>query len=307
MGTSLILEEKSMDEDKTMIKSVKDLTEEMGKKSAYITILTGKMAGQMFDLKNREYQLGRGTDADIQVNDDGISRIHAKIVRTELGTKIKDLESTNGIFYNGKKFTEKFLDNGDKIQIGISTVLKFSYKDELEEKMQKKLYDSAVKDGLTRIYNKRYFEDKFKAEFEYYKKTNGVFSLLAFDIDHFKKVNDTYGHAAGDYVLSTMAGVISATIRENDTFARTGGEEFSLIFKDVNELKGQKMADRVRKLVEGTNFIYNDTKIPISISIGIATLNYTSFDKPLDMVESADQFLYKAKQNGRNRVESIFS
>ena len=307
MGTSLILEEKSMDEDKTMIKSVKDLTEEMGKKSAYITILTGKMAGLMFDLKNREYQLGRGTDADIQVNDDGISRIHAKIVRTELGTKIKDLESTNGIFYNGKKFTEKFLDNGDKIQIGISTVLKFSYKDELEEKMQKKLYDSAVKDGLTRIYNKRYFEDKFKAEFEYYKKTNGVFSLLAFDIDHFKKVNDTYGHAAGDYVLSTMAGVISATIRENDTFARTGGEEFSLIFKDVNELKGQKMADRVRKLVEGTNFIYNDTKIPISISIGIATLNYTSFDKPLDMVESADQFLYKAKQNGRNRVESIFS
>ena len=300
MGTSLILEEKSMDEDKTMIKSVKDLTEEMGKKSAY-------MAGQMFDLKNREYQLGRGTDADIQVNDDGISRIHAKIVRTELGTKIKDLESTNGIFYNGKKFTEKFLDNGDKIQIGISTVLKFSYKDELEEKMQKKLYDSAVKDGLTRIYNKRYFEDKFKAEFEYYKKTNGVFSLLAFDIDHFKKVNDTYGHAAGDYVLSTMAGVISATIRENDTFARTGGEEFSLIFKDVNELKGQKMADRVRKLEEGTNFIYNDTKIPISISIGIATLNYTSFDKPLDMVESADQFLYKAKQNGRNRVESIFS
>jgi len=294
-----------MAEEKTQVQNISDLLAQVRKNSAYLIVVTGSAAGQMFKLGQAELTIGRSSEADITLNDDGISRRHAKVVvRPDGSVTMVDLGSTNGTFFNGNRIDVHPLRDGDKIQVGSTTILKFSYQDNLDEQYQKNLYDSATRDPMTRVYNKKYFADTFRKDFSYCLRHRVPLTLVIVDVDHFKKVNDTHGHQAGDYVLTTLAHKIQDTIRTEDLFARYGGEEFVLLLRECEEDKGFIFCERIRRLIEATAFEFAGTKIPVTISLGLATLSDAEYPGPDEMLAAADKFLYQAKESGRNRVEA---
>src|SRR3954447_1692886 len=180
---------------------------------AYLIVLAGNTVGEMYKISKSETVIGRGSQADIHVVDDGISRRHAMIVHKGTEMAVRDLGSTNGTYCNGERITdEKALSDGDKIQVGSTTILKFTFHDSLDESFQRQMYESALRDGLTKIFNKKYFLDRLESEFAYAVRHRTPLSLVMFDIDHFKRINDTHGHLAGDYALSTLSKVVSDTI-----------------------------------------------------------------------------------------------
>ena len=162
----------------------------------------------MYKITAESTVIGRGQQADIQVIDEGISRRHAEIVHEGGQIVIRDLGSTNGTYCNGDKIGEHQLSDGDKIQVGSTTILKFTFHDSLDESFQRQMYESALRDGLTKIFNKKYFLDRLESEFAYAVRHRTPLSLVMFDIDHFKRINDTHGHLAGDYALSTLAKIV---------------------------------------------------------------------------------------------------
>ncbi len=298
-----------MEEEKTTVHSIADLLKKAPKQqSAYLIVISAKSPagiGRMYKLDKPENLLGRSTDAHFQVEDDGISRKHAKICVGQSGQfQLVDLGSTNGTYLNGVRVDLSNLTDGDKIQIGSNTVLKFSLQDQLEEQYQKSIYESATRDGLTRIFNKKYFLDTLQKEFAYCLRHQVELSLVMFDIDHFKRINDTWGHQAGDYVLVRVAQRISETIRTEDVFSRYGGEEFALMLRETGEDQAFICAERCRRAVETTEFNFNGTPIRVTISLGVATLHESDFVQPEDLIASADMYLYRAKRGGRNRAEA---
>ncbi len=297
-----------MAEDKTAVHKINDLLGESTTPSAYLIIISAKTPasiGKMLKLEKSEFVMGRAADTQLQVEDDGISRKHCKIAMSSSGHfQLIDLGSTNGTFLNGVKVDVATLQDGDKVQIGANTVVKFSIQDQLEEQYQRSIYENATRDGLTRIFNKKYFIDTLRKEFAYCVRHRVPLSLVMVDIDHFKRVNDTYGHPAGDYVLQRVALKMAETIRQEDLFARYGGEEFALMLRESASEKSIRCAERCRRAVEGAEIIFNGIPIHVTISLGVATVLDSDFAQPEDVIAAADKYLYRAKKNGRNRVEA---
>jgi diguanylate cyclase (GGDEF)-like protein len=297
-----------MSEEKTSVYTVSGETTQAGKEHAFLIVISAKSAagiGRMHKLDRAEVVLGRSADVEFQIEDDGISRRHAKIVSDGVGHfQLVDLGSTNGTYLNGNRMEVAPLQDGDKIQIGSNTVLKFSIQDQLDEQYQRSIYESATRDGLTRIYNKKYLLDTLKKEFAYCLRHRIPLSLVLFDVDHFKKINDTYGHQAGDYVLSRIAQRVSEIVRVEDLLARYGGEEFAILLRETAEEQAFACSERCRRGVETADFNFGGAPIKVTISLGIATLLDSDFAQPEELIATADKFLYRAKQSGRNRVES---
>jgi two-component system cell cycle response regulator len=294
-------------DEKTSVYDISHLVSQGRHQNAYLIVISAKSPagiGRMFKLDKPEMIIGRSIEAHIQVEDDGISRRHAKVTMGATGHfLLVDLGSTNGTFINGKRIQQDDLNDGDKIQVGSNTVLKFSLQDQLEEQYQRSIYESATRDGLTRVFNKKYFIDTLRKEFAYCLRHRVPLSLVMFDVDHFKKINDTYGHQAGDYVLSRIAQRVNETIRAEDLFARYGGEEFALMLREAAEDQALICAERCRRAVDGTEFIFGGMLIKVTISLGIATLFDSDYAQPEDLIAAADRYLYRAKQAGRNRVD----
>jgi len=270
---------------------------------AYLIVLSGQNVGEMYKLSGEQVTMGRGGSADIRLVDEGISRFHARI-RAEGGHMVvEDLESRNGTFLNGERVTAaRKLEDGDKIQVGRTTVLKFSFHDQLEESFQRKMFDSALRDGLTRAYNKRYFLDRLAGEIKFAQRHRSPLALMLFDLDHFKRVNDTQGHLAGDRVLAEFAGYVLDSIRNEDVFARYGGEEFAILSRMVGVGDAMRFADRLRRGVENLRIEHNGVIIPVTTSIGVACLPEMVVENANEMLMAADRALYHAKGTGRNRV-----
>jgi diguanylate cyclase (GGDEF)-like protein len=256
----------------------------------------------MYKVEGDKVIIGRGQKAQIRLFDDGISREHAEVVIENGNVYLVDLGSTNGTFCNGLKVDKRQLIDGDKILVGSTTILKFTYHDNLDEMFQKQMYESALRDGLTKAFNKKYFTDRLESEFTFSARHASPLALVLFDIDHFKKVNDTYGHQAGDHVLSEISKLLSGALRAEDVFARYGGEEFAVICRGNDEKQAQVVGERLRKAVEGHKFAYEGQHIPVTISVGIAVLPNPAVKDATDIVSLADQALYKSKNGGRNRV-----
>jgi two-component system cell cycle response regulator len=296
-------------EPKTVMQPIRELTVGRRSEQPYLIVITGRSAGRMFPLRDDESVIGRSADdASIVLEDDGVSRRHCRIVRQPDGTvQAVDLGSTNGTYFNGARIDVATLHDGDKIQLGSTTILKFSYQDEVEEQFQKQLYESASRDGLTQSYNKKYFLDRLRHEFAYCWRHRVELSLCMIDLDHFKNVNDTYGHAAGDEALIRLAGLVSETVRTEDVFARYGGEEFSVILRQIDIDNAFTFAERLRKVLEQTEILVRDTSgkecaVRLTASIGVAALHDRNYATPEELVHAADRSLYHAKQTGRNRV-----
>jgi len=291
-------------DDRTEATFISDIPSLGKDKDAYIIFLSGPLMGKLHLLKDGKVILGRGNDVDIPINDLGISRHHAAIEFQKGTAVLKDLGSTNGTFINGHRVEESQLKDGDKIQISSSTILKYSYQDRTENIFHNELYRMAVVDALTGAYNKRYFEERIKEEFSYCLRNRLPLSLVLYDIDHFKKANDTYGHPAGDYVLGRIATLTKSVIRNEDIFARYGGEEFAVVLKTTDSSGALMLAERLRRLIDESDFEFEGKKIHITVSIGIATLSDENFSDWEAMLKLADTLLYKSKNGGRNRVTS---
>ncbi|MFI5306071.1 MAG: diguanylate cyclase, partial [Polyangiales bacterium] len=288
-------------EDKTVVATSLAPAAPARGKRAQLVVLSGVNVGEMYNLQGTML-IGRGRDADIRIQGDGISRQHARMKVGADSVELEDLGSTNGSFVNGERIGTAVLQDGDKIQLGTATILKFTYQDEIEEDFQRQMFESASRDALTQAYNKRFFLERLAVEFAYAIRHKALLSLILFDIDHFKRINDTHGHLAGDYVLSTLAKAVSPMIRAEDTFARYGGEEFVILSRSTDPPSAGVVSERVRVHVERHPFEFEGQQIPVTVSVGLAGMPHASIKVAEDLVARADKALYEAKNGGRNRV-----
>jgi two-component system cell cycle response regulator len=276
-----------------------------GESTATLLVLAGKLPlGKMFRIAEGDTVIGRSTDADVWVDDDGVSRQHARLVSENSVVTLLDLGSRNGTFCNGERVEKKVLEDGDKIQIGSETVLRFSVQDSLDEAMQRNLYESSTHDGLTGIHNKRFLQESLRKEFAHASRHRQPLSLLMMDIDHFKELNDTFGHPAGDFALVQLARKLIEATRNEDLLARFGGEEFVLMLRECPHDRALNIAERLRRLVEKMDLTFNHQGMAITVSIGVATLGDGPINSDSALLEAADKALYAAKLAGRNRVAS---
>jgi len=268
---------------------------------ALLTVLTGLNAGQVFTLDSDETTIGRGREAQIRVEDVGISRAHSRILRTMDGKfMVEDLKSTNGTFVGGRRVERK---TGDRMQIGPNVVLRFAILDQAEEQLAHQLYEASTKDALTKVYNRKYFVERLSAEIAYAQRHLSPLSVVLFDLDHFKKVNDTYGHLAGDVVLRVVAAQVQRTIRTEDVLARYGGEEFVLLVRGIPHHNVAHFGERVRKAVDRLTVPWETYQLKATISVGVASISELDSNATGEiLLHRADERLYRAKSAGRNRV-----
>jgi len=270
----------------------------------------------MFKLQLDKTVIGRGPRCAVRLNDEGVSREHCQLVRevgagagagetSEPGTDkivLEDLGSTNGTFCNGIRVDRRELADGDKIMVGSTTILKFTYHDYLDEVFQRQMYESALRDGLTKVFNKKYFTDYLEKEFAYAARHNSPLALIFLDIDYFKRINDTHGHPAGDFVLSELSQLMATLVRTEDVLARFGGEEFTVLCRGTDLTGAKIVAERLRKTVEAHVFAFGAKTIPVTISLGIAAIPDTAIVDHAQFLAASDKALYEAKRSGRNRV-----
>jgi two-component system cell cycle response regulator len=271
-----------------------------------LTLLTGVEAGLVYWIEADETVLGRGHGCRVRIEDSALSRQHCRIIKKADGFHIEDLGSTNGTFVDGEPVREaRRLDDGVRIQMGRDTVLKFSVQDELEMRATRRLYESAMHDPLTGVYNRRYLDDHLQSEFAFAARHGTSLSLLLIDADHFKRVNDTWGHAAGDTALKALAGHLQRSVRHEDMIARFGGEEFAVLAREITVEGALAVAERIRHLVEATPVQLEDGQtVSITVSVGVVTMaGQRTFASADALLEAADEALYRAKEAGRNRSE----
>lgn len=245
--------------------------------------------------------IGRGIRCDVRLYDQDMSREHCYITCGLIRVDLEDAGSTNGTFLNGNIIVKSQIKDGDKVQLGSGTVLKFSYQDDLEERFQRHMYDSALRDGLTGAYNKKYFGDRLRSEAAYASRHGTPLSCVMLDLDHFKAINDVHGHPAGDYTLEAFANIIHSMIREEDLFARWGGEEFVILTRGLISSDGLAFAERIRTAVEAYPFFFEGEAIRATVSCGISTLDTGEVNEPLALIAAADKAMYAAKEGGRNQ------
>ncbi|CCO23439.1 sensor domain-containing diguanylate cyclase [Maridesulfovibrio hydrothermalis] len=167
-----------------------------------------------------------------------------------------------------------------------------------------RLREEAVTDPLTGVTNRRMFEHKLQEHIDYSVNEGRIFSLLFFDIDRFKQLNDTYGHQVGDKGLCHVTKVCEKILRPNDTLARLGGDEFALILPETDENTVRKIGERIRRKIEATRFKTKGKEYSLTVSVGLAT-SEGQLTTPARIIETADVALYQAKQTGRNKVVSL--
>jgi diguanylate cyclase (GGDEF)-like protein len=213
---------------------------------------------------------------------------------------VADLGSTNGTYVNDESVLERRLRDGDQVRIGRS-ILKFMTGENVEVHYHEEIYRLMTVDGLTQIYNRRYFNEALEREANRAKRYERVLSLIAFDIDHFKDVNDTHGHLVGDNLLRHLALGVKSRLRREDIFARTGGEEFAILLPEVAVEGARITAEKVRAIVESTPLKYENEVVRCTVSLGISVM-LPDDASPEELYKRADERLYEAKQGGRNRV-----
>jgi diguanylate cyclase (GGDEF)-like protein len=268
---------------------------------AYLVILAGSQMGEMVRLESgSELIIGRQEGVGLLLNDDGVSRQHARIRMQGANVMLTDLGSRNGTFINGTKITERQLADGDKIQIGVATTIKYTFTDNLEEEYQRRLVEAALRDPLTGVYNRRHLDERLEAEYSASRRHGSPLSLLVVDVDHFKTVNDTHGHLAGDAALKMVARALSEGLRKEDLLARYGGEEFVVIARGSDLAGATQFAERLRERIESARCMWNGKELRVTASIGVAQLGPGMTVQ--QWIDAADRGVYQAKHGGRNRV-----
>jgi diguanylate cyclase (GGDEF)-like protein len=275
--------------------------------------LRGELLATPIPLDRDLVSIGRALDADIRLNDSKASRLHAQIStdKTEgpVGGRftVKDLGSTNGTLVNGQLISETVLADGDKILIG-DHLFRFELLDEIDQEFQQQIHRLIGHDELTGLLTSKSFFTELRREAARAEEEGQPFCVLMMDLDHFKQVNDKYGHMAGSRTLQDIGVIIKASLRSGDVASRFGGEEFAAFLLDADYAQALVAAERVRRAVEAHGFSAAHMTAPesvtafrITLSIGIAAFPDDAKD-PIQLVEMADSALYRAKRNGRNTI-----
>jgi len=287
---------------KTVVTVISPITEKRSSgQEACLVVIYGPDLGKKHNLDQPEMTVGRSSRCDIQIDQESISRNHCRFVVSGDGILVRDLGSTNGTYVNDEQVFEKVLQDGDLVKIG-RTIFKFLSGGNIENSYHEEIYRLTTIDGLTQVFNKRHFTETLERELSRARRYKRALSLILFDVDHFKKVNDTYGHLAGDYVLKALAQAIKAKIRREDVMARYGGEEFAILLPEIDAMNTRVLAEKVRGLVERFPFTFESAQIPVTISLGIASADEIETESTEDLVKIADDRLYRAKRGGRNQV-----
>ena len=286
---------------KTVVTVISKIAEKPTSRDACLVVIYGLELGRKYNLESANIIIGRSSKCDIQIDQESVSRNHAKIINTGKSIILRDLGSTNGTYVNDQLIDEYVLRDGDLIKIG-RTIFKFLSGGNIENAYHEEIYRLTTVDGLTQIFNRRYFLEQLERELSRAKRYRRELSLILFDIDHFKQINDTYGHLAGDYVLKQLATVVKGKIRRDDIMARYGGEEFAVILPEIDNANSVAFSEKIRKLVEKTPFKFEDARIAVTVSIGVATGE--DADDAANLIKRTDEKLYEAKNAGRNCVRS---
>ena len=298
-------DEDSQFTERTIVSPISAATPLAREQTPALLVVSGPQIGRSFPIDKEEFMIGRVDSCDLTVEDDLVSRHHCKFIISKEGTLLADLASTNGTLLNGHRMDRAFLKEGDQIQVGSNTILKYHLQEEVERKFLAELYDAATKDFLTGAYSKKYFMDRLSSEFDYVKRNRGQLALLVLDLDFFKKVNDTYGHLTGDLTLKKVAQHLTSSTRKHDLVARFGGEEFIVFMRECDLKQAHALAEHLRTGIAGLKIESNGKTLQVTTSIGVATMNESNrdqFQTIESLIQLADSRLYEAKKDGRNRV-----
>lgn len=253
------------------------------------------------DLARPVIRIGRDTANDLVLDDTEVSRRHARLEARGRSWVLMDVGSTNGTFLNDRELDGCVrLRGGDRLKIG-SHIFKFLTGDDVESAYHDEIYRLSITDNLTGIANQRALRDELAREFSRARRHTLPTAFLMIDIDHFKEVNDQYGHLAGDAVLARVASKAKSATRDGDTVARYGGEEIAVLLPQTDLPEAKAVAERIRGAIEALVTEYRSLAIRVTVSVGCAALRPedTNLD---DLIERADARLYEAKAAGRNRV-----
>ncbi len=296
-------DEPSREGDRTRVSQVSRIADKhvLGNRVACLVQIYGRDIGRKYELSDGEVTIGRGPDSSIVVDMDNVSRSHCVIIRGDFGYSVLDLGSTNGTFLNDRELRkQQVLRNDDLLKVG-GVIFKFIGGDNIEQLYYEEIYRMAIIDGLTQAYNKRYLIEFLDRELARCKRYTRPLSVALFDLDFFKKVNDEFGHLAGDYALKQVSDLIREHVmRKEECFARYGGEEFAVVLPDTSLTRALQTAEKIRALIDQEPFEFEGTEIPVTISIGVSEMEKS--DTPETFIARADARLYEAKRAGRNCV-----
>ena len=274
-------------------------------KGPTLTILAGTDVGRVFALDLGASIVGRSPSAEVHIAHESMSRRHCEVtVRGQGRVLIRDLGSTNGTRVNDVEVSAAPLEltGGEHIRLSKNILLKFAFQDTLERAVHEDLYSSAVRDPLTGVHNKRFLMERIEHEVAYAARHGSELSVMMFDLDHFKKVNDTHGHPAGDAVLVETARRVHNTLRSEDVFARYGGEEFVVLMRGTPLIEAERAARRVLQAIRERPVEIDDLEIPVTVSIGVASFCSSQSLTVASFLSKVDLLLYQAKEQGRDQV-----
>ena len=265
-----------------------------------VVVIDGRSLGAMFELSPEPVTIGRDPDNHLVIDEVGVSRQHAVVWLAEGKAVVRDTDSKNGTYVNGRPIQQLLLEDGDLMFIG-QTTLKYLAADNVEQAYYEYLHQITVEDPLTGIPNRRYFDEFVIREVARTARYRRPLALLMIDVDRFKSINDTYGHLCGDTVLRELAQLISRRLRRSEFIARYGGEEFALVLPETDSAGARIIAERIRQTVEDHEFYCGELRLPVTVSVGGAVWR-PDMVEPRDLIAEADANLYDAKDQGRNKV-----
>ncbi|RLS40002.1 MAG: diguanylate cyclase [Planctomycetota bacterium] len=271
------------------------------KQSCLVRIYPAGVSGSLIPLTHRRLTIGRDQTCDLEVNDDFMSRMHAVLELTEGGYLLSDCNSRNGTIVNDKQITSLILRPGDQIRLG-NHIFKFLSSDHVEAHYHEAVYEMMTLDAMTNLYNRRYFEDAFRREVLRSQRHSRQLSLLIFDIDRFKQINDKYGHLVGDEVLKALSARVRGRVRGDEIVARIGGEEFAVVLVETSKMNARLVAESLCELVRSSPLLPDRPDLITTISVGGVHTNGLELLSEQDLISQADQQLYLAKTSGRDCV-----
>jgi diguanylate cyclase (GGDEF)-like protein len=268
-----------------------------------LTVLNGSAAGLVIPVDDGAVVIGRGKECSVRVMDQGLSRKHGAFYRRGKELFFRDLDSTNGSFAEQKPVKGEIrLEDGYRLQLG-RTLIRAHLRSPKEVEAVRKLYETSLRDALTGLYNRRHLDERLTSEFAFAARHRTSLSCLVLDLDSFKEVNDTHGHAAGDAILKAFAGFVLSTVRTEDVVGRYGGEEIVVLLRGVGAQGAEILAQRIRAGVEKMVTRYEGQDLFVTTSIGVASWEPQSPHADAQaLFNAADACLYRAKRAGRNLV-----
>ena len=275
----------------------------------YLLVLSGPQLGEIFPLDpEREFVLGRDPACEIRLRDTGVSRRHAGVVAGHRGARLRDMGSTNGVFVEGIQVADCELQDGQRVQMGMHTALKYCLCDDLEIGYQRRLAEGALLDPETGLFNRRHFDDRFSAELVTSSRYTRPMSLLLVDVDGFRRVNETHGRAAGEEALGLVSRWVKSAVRREDTLARVSGEQFGVVARETPLSAGRALGERIRKAVERGHISVRGQELMLTVSVGVVGIDaigsYSAPRTETAVLGLAEAALRRALDSGGNRVEA---